>query len=339
MAAGPYAVSDVKTDEIVVFFPTVGVPTQDGQAWDCTIHGWVYEPGWDPLTVLAGMPPAHREVSQRGQLRLFLVDNERNKHVVIRLGEKNFALEASTVNGHCAGRVRLAAAEVSRLRFGAAGAESTLRFRAVLRRDDPREFTGEIHLLAPAGISVISDIDDTIKLTEVYDRKAMLRNTFREPFRPVAGMAELYQTWARVPGTAFHFISASPWQLYTALEEFRRQAGFPAGSYHLQSFRLKEDTFSDLFDTLESHKRTAIESLLASCPGRGFILVGDSGQKDPEIYGDLARRHPGRIVRILIREVSGQGGEEERYRRAFRDLPEKLCMVFRDAVEVADFVP
>lgn len=342
-------VSDLKSDEVVVFFPTVGHRVAGGDDWLCRVHGWVFEPRskelslewiWSAFGLLE--EPADDEKKQAwrsARAGLFLVDNERYKHIVIRLGERTFELDPSEANGHCTGSLRLTAAEVVGLRAGHEHENRPLRFRAILPEGDAREFTGEIHLLTPRGLSVISDIDDTIKVTEIRDRKATVRNTFLKEFQPVPGMAEMFQTWARHPDTAFHYLSCSPWQLYGPLDEFRRAAGFPPGSFHLKAFRLKDDSLFDFFDAPEAHKRAVIESLLESNPARRFVLVGDSGQDDPEIYAAIARRHPEQIVRIFIRNTTDQPREHERYRRAFRDLPVATWGVFLGAAEVPVLIP
>ena len=65
----------------------------------------------------------------------------------------------------------------------------------MLRNGDQRVFIGDVSLFGKAGMTVISDIDDTIKITQVRDRRAALRNTFLEPFAPVPGMAKVYSGW------------------------------------------------------------------------------------------------------------------------------------------------
>ena len=340
-------VSDVKSDEVVVFFPTVAYPVEGGTRWDCRIHGWVYEPRSEREMAMESMRSTFglgdgedpdkdddEKAIRSERARLFLVDNERGKHVVVQLDGRSYSLEPTAANGHCKGRLRLPAEEVARLRSAQGRPAPALRFRAALAAGDGRVFEGVIHLLEPNGLSVISDIDDTIKITDVHDRKATLRNTFLEPFHAVPGMADLYQKWAREPGTTFHYVSASPWQLFAPLEDFRRISGFPAGTYHLKPFRVKDESIRDFFDSPQTHKRAEIEDLLQSCPQRRFILVGDSGQEDPEIYGDIARRHPGRIERILIRDVTKQPRTDPRYDHAFRGLPESTWTIFREPSEV-----
>jgi phosphatidate phosphatase APP1 len=164
----------------------------------------------------------------------------------------------------------------------------------------------------------------------------LVRNTFCRPFQPVPGMAALYQSWTLSHGAAFHYVSASPWQLYLPLAALVCSNGFPAGTFHLKQFRVKDDTFFDLFQSPETFKLGAIEPLLARFPRRQFVLVGDSGEQDPEIYADLARRHPAQIRRIHIRDVTGEPADAARYLETFRGLPPAL---WRVCSQPGDFPP
>jgi phosphatidate phosphatase APP1 len=175
---------------------------------------------------------------------------------------------------------------------------------------------------------VISDIDDTIKVSVVRDRVEMLRNTFLRPFRAVNGMSALYARWA-ANGAVFHYVSSSPWQLYAPLERFMDEAGFPAGGIHLR-WLLKRGEKYDLTASSMTHKLTTIAALLALHPRRSFVLVGDSGEKDPEIYGEIARKNPGRITRILIRKAPLADESAARYEAAFAGLPATLWQVFAE---------
>jgi phosphatidate phosphatase APP1 len=209
-----------------------------------------------------------------------------------------------------------------------------LDYAAVLPPDDDRTFQGESLLVAPEGLSVISDIDDTIKITEVTDQEALLANTFLKPFEAVPGMADAYQRLAAAQA-AFHYVSSSPWQLYPLLSDFMQSSAFPRGSFHLRNFRLKDETLLNVFKSSHETKPPVIEGLLRTYPKREFILIGDSGEADPEIYGDIARRHPGRIRHIYIRRVPSEPSQSERYRTAFAGLPESLWTLFEDAAAIS----
>jgi phosphatidate phosphatase APP1 len=78
-----------------------------------------------------------------------------------------------------------------------------------------------------------------------------------------------------------------------------------------------------------------IRSLLSRFPKRNFLLVGDSGEQDPEIYGQIAREFPTQIQRIFIRDVTGDDMTAERTATAFANLPAKQWQVFAETLEIS----
>jgi len=262
------------------------------------------------------------------RVRLFLVDNERGKRVGVRIADQTHVMEASGPNGHFTGTLTLPAAVVEK--FADRG---QLNIKAVTGSGDNRDFSGVVHLIRPEGVSVISDIDDTIKVSQVTDKKQLMANTFTRPFRAVDGMAEKYADWAEA-GASFHYVSSSPWQLYPPLERMTREAGFPEATFELKQFRLKDSSLMKLFaDPLET-KRQVIEPILERYPRRKFILVGDSGEKDPEVYAHIARKYPEQVSRIYIRDVTGEAADSARYKEAFKDIPSEKWMIFSDPASV-----
>ena len=106
----------------------------------------------------------------------------------------------------------------------------------------------------------------------------------------------------------FHYVSANPWQLYDTINKFMESAGFPKGSMHLRNFRWKDFRSLELFSYPVTFKLSVIENILRRLPERKFILVGDSGQSDPEIYAELYCKYPNQILHVFIRDVKGKGG-------------------------------
>ena len=325
--------SRLKSDERIIFFPTAAKLHPDGRAWSVPIHGWVFEPEADDLmrgfflrqmreTLQADDAGFQSEILEQ-RLRWFLVDNERGKRIAVRIGSEVHTLPPSDVDGHFETVLELAEEFVSR--FAAGG---QLPFAAVLEAGDSRAFRGTVSLVRPSGLSVVSDIDDTIKITEVSDKRKVLENTFVKPFRAVDGMAAAYRRWANA-GASIHFVSASPWQLYEPLSTFFGAAGFPPATYHLRRVRLKDSSILSLLADPLKAKLPLVESLFTDYPQRTFILVGDSGERDPEIYGELARRHPDQVSRIFLRDVTGEPRESVRYQRAFQGVPPKKWGLFR----------
>lgn len=197
---------------------------------------------------------------------------------------------------------------------------------------------GRFQLIGDEGLSVISDIDDTVKVTNVANRRELLANTFVREFRAVPGIVDVYRRWQADPKTAFHYVSASPWQLARCLGGFLDAAGLPAGSMHLKLFRLKDSTPLGRLPSRKRSKRRAIEQIMDEFPGRRFLLVGDSGERDPEVYAAVARRRPEQVSGILIRQVEGKAPREKirsRLDRLARRLPTGLMRTFTEPEELA----
>jgi hypothetical protein len=195
--------------------------------------------------------------------------------------------------------------------------------------DASRRVAARAHLCGDHGVSLVSDIDDTIKVTHVRDRRQMLLETFARPFGAVPGMRAWYDEIAAAGDVAFHYVSSGPWMLAPAIEAFLRDEAFAPGSLHMRAFSLKPHALMDE-GASSRHKHATIERLLADWPQRRFVLVGDSGEQDPEIYGALARRHPSRIAAILVRDVTGDHAQGARYREAMAGVPRQNWSFFDD---------
>ena len=331
-------VSDLKSDETILFYPTFAAPAKDG-GWDIRIHGCVYELDRRRFTLatlhtalrLDGVRMDESELANfRTRGRLFLADNERGHRVVARIGDATFDLGKSAPNGHFEKLVHLAALAGTTPAF--------LEISAVLKPDDLRQFSGIALVMSATGVSVVSDIDDTIKISEVLNHSALVRRTFLQPFEAVPGMAGVYKSWA-TNGAQFHYVSASPWQLHLPLLEFARTNGFQQGSWHMRQWRLKDRSFKSVFEKPDNYKVKTITPLLQEFPNRRFVLVGDSGERDPEAYAMLARKFPKQVAAIFIRDVTGQGADAERYRTNFAGLPEGLWRVFKEPAEITSLLP
>ena len=206
------------------------------------------------------------------------------------------------------------------------------------RTGDPRQLAGVAILLPDTGTSVVSDIDDTVKISEVRDKKKLLARTFLQEFEPVPGMADAYRRWAEA-GAAFHYVSASPWQLFDPLDGFFKRDRFPQGSLHLKQFRWKDSSFLSLFQDPVGYKQPIISGLIKQFPNRRFVLVGDSGEQDPEVYGMIYREFPTQVTAIHIRDVTGEDREAARYKAAFDEVPAERWSIFTDATTLPATLP
>ncbi|KAF2764870.1 hypothetical protein EJ03DRAFT_355415 [Teratosphaeria nubilosa] len=196
------------------------------------------------------------------------------------------------------------------------------------------------------GWGIISDIDDTIKVTRTIDPIGILKNTFVvETPEPIAGMPELYAHAKSVlSDPPFFYLSASPYNLYRFLRIFR-DAHYPLGTIILRdaSWQNLGGLITSLTQNTKEYKDDRIAKIHTWFPHRRYICFGDSMQSDPEAYGQAARRFPGWIRAIFIRKVVGIAGMDEkrknaneRFEWAFRGLDRKLWHVFSDPAEVTE---
>ncbi|MCH7729614.1 MAG: DUF2183 domain-containing protein [Planctomycetes bacterium] len=335
--------SQIHSDEVVTFYPTAAHLDSNLDEWVVPIRGIIFEPEEDSLRRRLlislirrsfGLKKAEPETEIfKQRVRLFLVDNERGKQIDIRIAGSLVRLSKSGSNGHFQSELRFPRDQVAKLQIDEDGTNGSLPFEAIMKPQDKRLFAGKVQLLEHRGFSIVSDIDDTIKHSEVPDKKELVRNTFLRPFKAAAGMAKLYQQRAR-EGWAFHYVSASPWQLYEPLSSFAAKEGFPTGTYDLRLFRMKDSTIKAMFTSSAPYKQQTIQGLLKRWPQRRFVLIGDSGEKDPEIYGDLARQHREQILAVLIRNVTSQAITDKRYVDAFQGFDQIHCQLFTDPSEL-----
>jgi phosphatidate phosphatase APP1 len=153
---------------------------------------------------------------------------------------------------------------------------------------------------------VISDLDDTVLKTDVRNVLRMAREVLfgnahtRVPF---AGVGAFYRALhdAHGAGNPVFYVSSSPWNLHDLLDEFLRLHRIPPGPMHLRDWGITRDEV--LPTGHHGHKRAAIDQILATYPDLPFILVGDSGQEDPEIYRQVVHDLPRRVLAVYIRNV------------------------------------
>ena len=96
------------------------------------------------------------------------------------------------------------------------------------------------------------------------------------------------------------YVSSSPWNLHDFLDTIFARAGLPMGPMFLRDLGISETQF--ISGTHGDHKGAAIDAILNANPGLSFVLIGDTGQHDAEVYRDAARRRPGRIRAVALRQ-------------------------------------
>ena len=210
-------------------------------------------------------------------------------------------------------------------------------------------------------IDTAADIDDTIKITQTSDPIGILRSTFVSEPTPVAGMPELYQFINKqiTPKIPFFYLSASPYNLYSFLRDFRDKY-YPPGTIILRdaNWMNLSGLLSNLTLGTQEYKVDRIVKINNWFPLRHMICIGDSTQTDPETYGEMYtptsrqlmyfatnfsfryRRYPAWVKLILIRKVTDiaavgieEKNEPARFEKAFHDVPKHVWHVFTDALE------
>jgi phosphatidate phosphatase APP1 len=164
----------------------------------------------------------------------------------------------------------------------------------------PSAATATARVLVPsrrARFGVISDIDDTIVWSNVTNKLKMILTvalTNARTRKPFKGVAAFYRALHAGVNPVF-YVSKSPWNLYEPIVEYLEVQGLPLGPLMLRDFGLRRE---------KTHKEKAIAGILDTYPRMRFLLVGDSGEQDPEIYADMVRRYPERIRAVYIRSVN-----------------------------------
>mgnify|MGYP001344822247 CR=1 FL=1 len=156
----------------------------------------------------------------------------------------------------------------------------------------------------PARFGVISDIDDTLLVTNVQNLFAMARSLFsgRADQRPhFPGAPALYRGLHQ-GGNPLFFVSSSPWNLHDLLEETFDAHGLPERLTFLRDWGISDQEILPI-DNVD-HKLALLRQITAFFPDLPFLLIGDSGQQDPEIYARFVQENPGRVLAVYIRDVS-----------------------------------
>lgn len=301
-------------DVEVTIYPSCG-SLQDNN-WQIPLRGWVHQNRRLPdrlIIELAEFAIGCTDAENANfsfRIDGFTDDSRHDQAVTIQFDNDNtrFDFQKSDLNGLIETTINIPAAQAEALLARQNAHDRWLTFSVV---SDGHRGTGKIALLEPTGLSVVSDIDDTIKVTEVPGEKSVvLKNTFCHDFVAVSGMSDKYRA---LSGAAFHYVSGGPWQLFQPLSDFLSAQGFPAGTFHLNYFPknfVAPDTRELLIDSIcgslgrtYDHKIEQITRLMVRFPQREFILVGDSGELDVEVYRRIRELFGTRVKEIWIRDV------------------------------------
>lgn len=176
---------------------------------------------------------------------------------------------------------------------------------------------------ARPGVAVVSDIDDTVLQTGVGNKVRMMKRVLFSnalDLKTFEGAPELYRCWRR-RGYPLIFVSGSPVNLYSRLTQFLTVHGFPEAALLLKN--LGAGKGADALTEQQEYKLRRVRQVQALLPGYRLLLVGDSGEKDPEVYAEVRRADEKGVAGIFIHRVTADRPDSPRLRGEllFNDYP------------------
>ncbi|KAL8772142.1 MAG: hypothetical protein Q9209_002577 [Squamulea sp. 1 TL-2023] len=181
------------------------------------------------------------------------------------------------------------------------------------------------YLVPPTGFTIISDIDDILRVTKIYQPKEGLLNSFARPFAAWKNMPEIYANWSRsIPDFHFHYLTTTPEQITRNYMDFIYKT-YPGGSFDTRPLN-----FSDVSATL-SIRKFLLDKIFQTYPERKFILMADTSNSDVmKGYPQMAKDFPGQVQCIFLRNTSATDpGDRFPYDTSgFKELDRSTYMFF-----------
>lgn len=175
-----------------------------------------------------------------------------------------------------------------------------------LRTQDGATAVAPVQVVDPAArVGLVSDIDDTVMVTHLPRPLVAAWNVLvrdENAREPVPGMAALYRRLVEAePGAPVVYLSTGAWNAAPAVGRFLHRHGFPPGTLLMTDWG---PTNTGWFRSGPAHKVAQLRRLFAEFPDVRWVLVGDDGQRDPEVYSGAARRLPEHVRALALRELS-----------------------------------
>lgn len=175
-----------------------------------------------------------------------------------------------------------------------------------LRTDDSPAVEAPVYVVDPGvRFGILSDIDDTVMVTTLPRPFLAAWNTFvldEHARRPVPGMAVLYERLTRThAGSPVVYVSTGAWNVAPTLTRFLSRNLYPAGALLLTDWG---PTHERWFRSGREHKRDNLKRLAVEFPDIRWLLIGDDGQHDEELYGEFLREHEKNVAAVCIRQLS-----------------------------------
>ncbi|MEY2479324.1 MAG: hypothetical protein QOI04_251 [Verrucomicrobiota bacterium] len=301
-------------DEHVVFVRSYGRPIDEEGTWDLQVAGRIWK--GNQIWMAGAGTSFVREIL--GKAGILFVQDVTGRQLTIQVGgfsdnktssrppgpsgkQRTVSL-ISDKHGEFTGHIQLTNEEV--VRFSEDRGTPKWHITYGLAGSQDKDSRDRIYLCRGAGISVVSDIDDTIKDTHVWSKTATVLHTL-SPFKAIPGMADLFSAWSHNSGAHFHYVSGGPDQMEKPMEKFLDSAHFPEGSLDLRAVSLKDKkSAQDWRGGNPCHyKILKVGKILRDFPDRRFCLIGDAGEGDKRALLWLANKYSDRVRWVFIRRL------------------------------------
>ncbi|KAL0481864.1 hypothetical protein AKO1_011317 [Acrasis kona] len=199
--------------------------------------------------------------------------------------------------------------------------------------EDSRHLYANITIYSATGYSIISDLDDVLRDSRIWNIPYLVRDTILLPLEPVRGMPELYANWSRnIPNVAFNYATTTPILL---ADEYLRwlYTVYPYGSLDFRPFNIFD------FDDIINVRADQVKRLGETFPQRKFVMMGDTSSRDTTTaFPDFARKHPEQTVCIFIRNITATFPDYSNYQinleKAFAGVPRNKWFVWDRAEDL-----
>jgi len=180
-------------------------------------------------------------------------------------------------------------------------------------------------------LGIISDIDDTILITHAtrIGKKFWLsvsKNAYTR--RPFPGVSKFYKALTHDGKNPVFYVSSSDWNLFDMIRDFLNYRNIPSGPLLLKDLHVDLRNIWKSGGGNHEHKLEKVEMLMDLYTGMKFILIGDSGQHDPELYAKVMEKHPGRVKAVYIREIKEITSQRRKLLEAKIKDPEAPDIIF-----------
>ncbi|MCJ1223901.1 hypothetical protein MMC12_000544 [Toensbergia leucococca] len=181
------------------------------------------------------------------------------------------------------------------------------------------------YLVPSKGLTIISDIDDILRITKIYEPAQGLLNSFAKPFVPWLSMPSIYANWSRsIPDFHFHYLTTTPEQITRNYMDFIYST-YPGGSFDTRPLN-----FSDVSATL-SIRKFLLEKIFQTYPERKFILIADTSNSDVmRDYPAMVTEFPNQVQCIFLRNTTAtDSGDQFPYDTSgFKNISQQMYMFF-----------